>query len=248
MAIYDEMRAVSPPAAAQTAPKGPKLKPLRRRRGRPRADAAHAVPEARVLDLAFQTFAREGYEGTTLRALAKQLGVSHNLLNVRFGTKASLWRRAVDARVARAAPPVYAAFDAPGLTEETRLRQFIQRFCRWALENPELVGITNVECRHASWRLDYIVDGYILPFKQRLDALMERVAAVRPVRPLSTPALMSVLVQGVGFYFASGPMLERLGAAQEIAAPHLEAQLSVFAEFILAGLLPASDAAAGESA
>jgi AcrR family transcriptional regulator len=225
-------------ARGRKAPKGPNPSPLSRRRGRPRADAIHAVPEARVLDLAFQTFARRGYEGTTLRALAKQLGVSHNLLNVRFGAKANLWRRAVDARVAQAAPPVYAAFDAPGLSDEWRLRQFIHRFCRWALENPELVGITNVECRHASWRLDYIVDAYLLPFKQRLDALMDKVAACRPVRPLSTPALMSMLVQGVGFYFASGPMLERIGAAHEIAPSHLEAQVTVFAEFILAGLLP----------
>jgi AcrR family transcriptional regulator len=218
----------------------PRPKPLSRRRGRPRADTLHAVPEARVLDLAFQTFARRGYEGTTLRALAKQLGVSHNLLNVRFGTKSSLWRRAVDARVAHAAPPVYAAFDAPGLNDEWRLRQFIHRFCRWAQENPELVGITNVECRHASWRLDYIVDGYLLPFKQRLDALMASVAAIRPLRPLSTPALMSMLVQGVGFYFASGPTLERIGAAHEIAAAHLDAQLTEFADFILAALLPAA--------
>jgi TetR/AcrR family transcriptional regulator len=218
---------------------GPSPKP--RRRGRPCTGAVHAIPEARVLELAFQTFARRGYDGTTLRALAKQLGVSHNLLNVRFGTKSDLWRRAVAARVAQAAPPVYAAFDAPGPNDEWRLRQFIHRFCRWALESPELVGITNVECRHASWRLDYIVDGYLLPFKQRLDALMENVAAVRPVRRLSTPSLMSILVQGVGFYFASGPMLERIGAAHEIAASQLDAQVEVFAEFILAGLLPAPE-------
>lgn len=216
----------------------PKSKPLSRRRGRPRADTLHAVPEARVLDLAFHAFARRGYEGTTLRSLAKQLGVSHNLLNVRFGTKSSLWRRAVDARVARAAPPVYAAFDAPGLDDEARLKQFVHRFCRWAEENPELVGITNVECRHASWRLDYIVDGYLLPFKQRLDGLMKGVATIRPVRPLSTPALMSLLVQGVGFYFASGPMLDRIGAAHEIAPSHLDAQVTMFADFILAALLP----------
>jgi TetR/AcrR family transcriptional regulator len=235
------MPAASRSAATQKGSQGPRPKPLSRRRGRPRADAVHAVPEARVLNLAFQTFARRGYEGTTLRALARQLGVSHNLLNVRFGTKSNLWRRAVDARVAQAAPPVYAAFDAPGLSDEWRLRQFIHRFCRWALENPELVGITNVECRHASWRLDYIVDGYLLPFKQRLDALMENVAAVRPVRRLSTPALKSILVQGVGFYFASGPMLERIGAADEIAAAQLDGQVEVFAEFILAGLLPAPE-------
>jgi hypothetical protein len=70
---------------------------------------------------------------------------------------------------------------------------------------------------------------------------MDKVAACRPVRPLSTPALMSMLVQGVGFYFASGPMLERIGAAHEIAASHVDAQVTVFAEFILAGLLPPLD-------
>jgi TetR/AcrR family transcriptional regulator len=52
---------------------------------------------------------------------------------------------------------------------------------------------------------------------------------------------MSILVQGVGFYFASGPMLERIGAADEIAAAHLDAQVGVFAEFILAGLLSAPE-------
>ena len=192
-----------------------------------------------MLDLAFQAFARRGYEGTTLRSLAKELGVSHNLINVRFGTKANLWRRAVDARVARAAPPVYAALDQSGVDEETRLRLFIQRFCRWAQENPELVGLTNVECRHASWRLDYIVDSYLLPFKQRLDDLMQRLARIRPVYPLSTAALMSLLVQGVGFYFASRPMLERIGAAHEIEDTHLEAQVTDFANFILGALLPA---------
>jgi AcrR family transcriptional regulator len=219
---------------------GTKSKAPRRRRGRPRADTAHAVPEARVLDLAFQQFARQGYDGTTLRSLAKELGVSHNLINVRFGTKSTLWRRAVDARVARAAPPVYAALDQPGVDDETRLKQFIHRFCRWAEENPELVGLTNVECRHPSWRLDYIVDGYLLPFKQRLDALMQRVALQRPLSRLSTPALMSLLVQGVGFYFASRPMLERIGAAHEIEPSHLDAQVTAFAEFILAALLPAT--------
>jgi TetR/AcrR family transcriptional regulator len=162
-------------------------------------------------------------------------------LNVRFSTKANLWRLAMDARVAVAAMPVFAAFDTPGLDDETRLREFIYRLCRWALENPEMVGITNIECRHASWRLDYIVDGYLMPLIKRLDALMGSLARVRPLYPLSTQALMSMLVQGVGFYFASGPMLQRLGAAHEIAPSHVDAQVKTFADFILAGLLSSRD-------
>src|SRR3546814_782312 len=180
--------------------------PIVRRRGRPANNAAHSVPEQRMLDLAFHSFAQKGYEGTTLRDLAKQLGVSHNLLNVRFGSKADLWRCAVDAQIAMAAPPVFQAFDFPGMNDEQRLRELVHRFCLWTTNNPELVGMTFAEGRRSTWRLDYIVEAYILPFKERLDALLEIVAAERPVHPISTPALMAMLVQGVGLYFASAPM------------------------------------------
>ena len=208
-----------------------------RRRGRPANDAASAVRESDVLDLAFSAFAERGYEGTTVRELAKLLGVSHNLLNVRFGSKAELWRRAVDSRVQRIAPPVMAAFDAPDLDDSGRLRALVHSFCAWAADNPEYVGLANVEGRRATWRIDYLVEAYILPFKLQLEGLLARVAATRPVSALSSTALMVVIVQGAGNYFAAQPMLERLGAAGEIAPGHAERQVRAFADFILAGLL-----------
>jgi AcrR family transcriptional regulator len=224
-------------AAAKRAEIVPRPRPAGRRRGRPTSDAAHAVPEARVLDLAFSAFAERGYEGTTLRELAKILGVSHNLLNVRFGSKADLWRRAVDARVARIGPPVFGAFDVPDLTDEDRLRHLVLRFCAWAAANPDFVSLSNIEGRRSTWRLDHLVDSYIRPFKDRLDGLLARVALTRPMHRISTMAFMALLVQGVGFYFASAPMLERIGAAGEIAPGHIERQVRILADFILAGLL-----------
>lgn len=198
----------------------------------------HAVSEDVVLDAAFRAFADRGYEGTTLRELAKELGVSHNLLNVRFGTKENLWRSAVDAQVARIAPQVFAAFDALDLEEEARLRELVRRFCRWAAANSEFVALSYVEGRRSTWRLEYIVDAYIGPFKRRLDDLLAAVAAKRPVHPISTGALMSLLVQGVGFYFASAPMLNRLGVGAEIAADEAERQVDLCADFLLTALLP----------
>lgn len=191
-----------------------------------------------MLDAAFRSFAERGYEGTTLRELAKELGVSHNLINVRFGTKEDLWRRAVDASVARIAPPVFAAFDAPGLDEEARLRELLRRLCRWAADNGEFAALSYVEGRRATWRIAYIVDAYLRPFKERLDDLLAQVAAQRPIHPISTSAFMAMLVQGVGFYFASGPMLDRLGVGEEIAAANVGRQIDQFADFMIAGLLP----------
>jgi TetR/AcrR family transcriptional regulator len=215
--------------------------PLARRRGRPAGNTKHVVSETVMLDAAFHAFATRGYEGTTVRELAKALGISHNLINVRFGSKADLWRRAVDAKVAHIAPPVFAAFDAPGLDDIARLRELVQRFCAWTVDNPEFVGLSHAEGRRDTWRIHYLVDAYILPFKDRLDALLSRVAAVRPVRPISTSAFMVMLVQGVGFYFSSRPMLECLGAADEILPQHIGRQVRLLADFILAGLLSAED-------
>ena len=211
----------------------------RRPPGRPAQNGTQAVDEEYLLSLAFRAFAQRGYEGTTLRALSKQLGVSHNLLNVRFGTKAALWRRAVDWRMRVASQVVTEAFDETA-DDETRLRDLIRRFCFWATQHPDIVGLTNVEGWRSTWRIEYIAEQFVMPFKLRLDGLLARVSQKRPVCKISTAALMALLVQGVGFYFGAVPLQQRIGAGAEIEPSHARAQADVMAAFLLAGLLPDS--------
>src|SRR3546814_14288112 len=71
--------------------------PIVRRRGRPANNAAHSVPEQRMLDLEFHSFAQKGYQGTTLRDHAKQIGVNHNPLYCRFDSQVYLWHYALAA-------------------------------------------------------------------------------------------------------------------------------------------------------
>ena len=208
-----------------------------RTRGRPALNAAHALDEDKLLALAFATFAERGYEATTLRDLSKRLGVSHNLLNVRFGRKEDLWIRAVDWRMAQASPFVEAAFDEPA-DPEVRLRHLIQRFCLWATDNGDIVALTNVEGCRSTWRLDHIVEQFVLPFQRRLDGLLDAVRLQRPVHGLSTAALMALLVQGVGYYFCAVPMQERLGAGREVDDVHAAEHADRLAAFLLAALLP----------
>ena len=208
-----------------------------RTRGRPALNAAQAVDEDKLLGVAFAAFAERGYEGTTLRDLSRRLGVSHNLLNVRFGRKEDLWIRALDWRMAQASPFVEAAFDEPA-DPEVRLRHLIQRFCLWATRNGDIVALTNVEGCRSTWRLDHIVEHFVLPFQRRLDALLDAVRLRRPVHDLSTAALMALLVQGVGYYFCAVPMQQRLGAGHEVDETHAAGQAERLATFLLAALLP----------
>jgi AcrR family transcriptional regulator len=212
--------------------------PAPRRRGRPAVDTAHAIDESVFLVAAFSMFAERGYDATTLRELARDLGVSHNLLNVRFGLKADLWRAAVDWRMVQASTNVVAAFDGEGGAEQ-RLRDLVRRFCEWATENRDIVAISYHEGQRDSWRLEYIAQTFIRPFQVRLDVLIDEVRAMRPVHALSTTALMALLVQGVGFYFAARPLQLRLGEKSDASHETELVQARQFADFLIGGLLTA---------
>ena len=68
----------------------------KKRPGRPAATAAPAPTDERMLRAALDEFAENGFAGTSVRKLARDLGVSHNLIPQRFGSKERLWYAAVD--------------------------------------------------------------------------------------------------------------------------------------------------------
>ena len=79
-----------------------------------------------------------------------------------------------------------------------------------------------------------------MPFKRRLDRLLEQLALQRPVARISSAALMAILVQGVGYFFSAVPLQRRIGASEEVSAENASRQAALMAEFLLAGLLPGS--------
>jgi AcrR family transcriptional regulator len=203
-----------------------------RRRGRPAANSAELMGEERLLARAFAQFAERGYDATTVRDLARQLGISHNLLNVRFGRKSDLWKAAVEWRLADASRDVEPAFDRDATAQE-RLVDLIERFCQWAAVHPDIVGICYHEGQRPGWRLDFIVNRFVRPFQARLDRLIEDVRVTRPVSPIATGALLALLVHGVGSYYALKPMQKLLTG--DAARDQVE-QGSVMARFLIAGV------------
>src|ERR1700730_15353318 len=81
-----------------------------KRKGRPKAKDAPVTLE-QILDAAFRAFATHGYDGEAVRPLNRELGVSHNLIHQRFGSKLGLWYAAVDRAFGRQVTELAAAFD-----------------------------------------------------------------------------------------------------------------------------------------
>ena len=207
-----------------------------RKRGRPRADTNASIDEARLLDVAFSMFSAHGYEASTMRAMARELDVSHNLLNVRFGRKSDLWKAAVDWRLAEAARGVEPAFTERE-EPEGRLRDLVYRFCHWAIINSDIVAISYQEGQQDSWRLDYLAKHFILPFQIRLQQLLADVALERQLTPIGSGGLLALLVHGVGSYFALRPLQEKLLPDQStVEASSIDQEADAMAEFLLMGL------------
>jgi AcrR family transcriptional regulator len=214
-----------------------------RPRGRPKAEDAPVALED-TLAAALRAFATHGYDGVSVSALSRELGVSHNLLHQRFGSKEGLWYAAVDAGFGHMIREVAGAFD-PTITDPLeQLRIIIRRFLQLSAEQPEVLGLMNIEGRQDTERLTYLFDTYIGPGTAPIGRLLDHLAAEGRVRPISLRSLHFLMTHGGAAPFTLIPLAERFDRADprdpDVVAMHAD----LVADIIVAGLridLPAHD-------
>ena len=102
--------------------------------------------EARILDTAARVFAAEGYERTTIRAVAAAAGVDAGLVMHYFGSKEELFRRVIEAA------PVPEVSDAPGQAAEQILTGTAERLVSEPVASLTLLRsmLTNAEAADAA--------------------------------------------------------------------------------------------------
>jgi AcrR family transcriptional regulator len=102
--------------------------------------------EARILDAAAQVFAADGYDRTTIRAVAAAAGVDAGLVMHYFGSKQELFRRVIDAA------PVPQVSAAPGQAAEQILAGLASRLVSEPVASLTLLRsmLTNPEAASAA--------------------------------------------------------------------------------------------------
>lgn len=139
----------------------------KRRRGRPSLDDDPGVDESECLAVALEAFAEKGFDGTSVREIARTLNVSHGLLNAKFGSKQGLWQAAVShgmdtlhAHMSRLPVP-----DSGDCTIVEQLRLACRNFILGLAQVPAIIRLMNAEGSVAGDRLDHIVDTF---FRHRI--------------------------------------------------------------------------------
>jgi len=165
-------------------------------RGRP-----PLTTEDEILDAALKAFAELGYEGTSVRTLNRELGMSHNTIRQRFGSKEELWYRAADhgfgAFVAELDADAAAQADQSD-DHMVMLEQWLYRFVRLSVDHPLLLRLMNHEAIQPSQRLEYIFQTYMHPKLKPLEEHLSHLRADGRLRPVTLRTLFLMLAHGAG--------------------------------------------------
>lgn len=167
-----------------------------RLRGRPRYQE-HVISRADLVEKAFIAFAEQGYDGVSLRQLAKQCDVSDSLLHHHFGSKQQLWQEAADTFI----KPLMATLtsDLETLAETNQPAYALGQNLPLSLKNlvasPAALGFIFREGDVNNERAHYLRNTYMRPYLARLDALFNQAVADQQFRPI-LPAARHVLIMG----------------------------------------------------
>lgn len=217
-------------AEVTSEPRGP-----RKGRGRPPAGDSPASADE-ILTAALRVFARDGFAGASVAAVNRELGVSHNLIHQRFGTKEALWYAVVDWIFANAVTLLRIRPERDDLPPLEEFRAGIIRFLVLQAEYPDVVRLISMESAIEGPRLTYLYDRHIEPML---------VLLAEPLKPLIQQQILNrndlrtlhfLIAHGATAPFALLPLATRMAPADPRSERAVRRHARLVADTIVAGI------------
>ena len=164
-----------------------------RRAGRP-ARPTDVPPEDEILARGLTAFAELGYDGASVRELARRLGVSHNFINDRYGSKEAFWTAVIDRSLAGQVAGLRAALAVGGEDDLARLRRLVHVFHQANVAAPDLRRILQYESMRGGPRLEYVFQQYLVPVRDAVATLVQRLVQEGRVRPFPLDVMVYAVV------------------------------------------------------
>ncbi|MEW6267955.1 MAG: helix-turn-helix domain-containing protein [Thermodesulfobacteriota bacterium] len=194
-----------------------------------------------LLDAALAAFAERGYDGTSLRDLARRVGVSHNLVHHHYGSKWELWKAALGHALAASGRELFALVEASSRQPDWQVanRDGITGAVMLFARHPAVARIMADESARGGPRLDFLFERYIEPFGRLLEKLVG--AAPRPAgrshaRTIDARAAMLFLFAGMTAPFTLAGLAAKLGGSAPASDEDLDRFAATVAELVAHGL------------
>ena len=180
-----------------------------RRVGRP-AQPTDIPTESEILARGLSAFAELGYDGASVRELARRLGVSHNFINDRYGSKGAFWRAVVDQSLTAQVARLQAALTVPIEDDLARLRNLVHAFHQANVAEPDLPRILQYESIRGGQRLEYVFRHYLVPVRDAVAPIVQSLLEQGRVRPFPIDVMVYAVI-AMNSVNAEVPLVSLLG-------------------------------------
>ncbi|WP_175920621.1 TetR/AcrR family transcriptional regulator [Burkholderia latens] len=170
----------------------------RRTRGRPLAEAS-VGPDV-ILRAARRTFAKRGYDATSVREVARELGIDAALIAHHFGTKETLWL-AVVGQIADLAEPMFDALRAlrtSSLPHRERVRGAIELCVDHEFREPDIGMFFSTAATEEGARLDCLQQRIVRPYHDAMFPLLADAVEAGEIRAVDPNVLFFMIASAVG--------------------------------------------------
>lgn len=207
-----------------------------RKRGRPRKGEAPALSLNQLLDASATIFARDGYDGVSLRKLQQELNVSYTFFHHYFDSKEALWKAVVDRLCSATNAEILSALQHINHegSEIDALKEGIAVYIRCAFEFPAIYHICQQESLREGPRLEYLYRNYFEPAWQLIGEMVAEVNQGNCIKEIPTEMLFFV-VQSAIAPVVQLPFYQRLTGNNELATQHLEQHIQQAIDLLFNG-------------
>ena len=171
--------------------------------------------DAEILDAALEALAADGFEAMSVRALNRDLGLSHGTVQQRFGSKDDLYTAAIDhgfgSFVAEIVDELGTRSPLPA-DDAATVWELVRAFLVVSARYPALARLMNLEGLVPSARLDRIYDGFIAPAVALIEPSLVRLAADGRFRAVPTRTVYFLIAYGAAAPYALRALSARFDA------------------------------------
>ncbi len=191
-----------------------------------------------ILQGALQEFALRGFDGATVRGIAKRIDMSHGMIRYHFESKEQLWKAAVDDLFERLEREVYISDDAVDRLIAGDLdvfREFLKLYVRYCARHPEHAQIVMQESVARSPRLEYLASTHVRRSHEGAIPVVEHLRDLGYFpRGLSVASILYMITGACQNVFAMAAE-SRLSLGEDVTR---EANIDAHAEAIAAIFVP----------
>ena len=188
----------------------------------------------RILDAAYEAFAKQGFEGANTRAIAATADTTHAAIRYHFGTKEELWREVVRRMYDEVAEEAELTLveDTDGKSPTELLRRYLRSYARYSAANVNHALITISESVTGGERLEWMSETFIRPRHELALAHLRKYMEAGLLPDISPVTLLYIIVSVCQMPFVLSQQMKVLYDVdmtdEAVIDEHIDAVLKIF--------------------